>query len=221
MTANSDSNKDVYDFRFPTETDKMRHLLWGVLVKGFFQDLIPASSVLVDFGCGRGEFLGQIIAKRKIGIDRENLLLDRYAGQVEFMASESSNWNFLQEDSVDVIFASNVFEHFESKKELDQVLLEMRRVLRQKGRLIILTPNIRLEPRRYWDYYDHHLALSERSIAEALVKAGFKVERIISRFLPWSSESKVPFGTALLWIYLRIPIFWKLLGKQSLIIGAK
>ena len=221
MTANSDSNKDVYDFRFPTETDKMRHLLWGVLVKGFFQDLIPASSVLVDFGCGRGEFLGQIIAKRKIGIDRENLLLDRYAGQVEFMASESSNWNFLQEDSVDVIFASNVFEHFESKKELDQVLLEMRRVLRQKGRLIILTPNIRLEPRRYWDYYDHHLALSERSIAEALVKAGFKVERTISRFLPWSSESKVPFGTALLWIYLRIPIFWKLLGKQSLIIGAK
>ena len=221
MTANSDSNKDVYDFRFPTETDKMRHLLWGVLVKGFFQDLIPASSVLVDFGCGRGEFLGQIIAKRKIGIDRENLLLDRYAGQVEFMASESSNWNFLQEGSVDVIFASNVFEHFESKKELDQVLLEMRRVLRQKGRLIILTPNIRLEPRRYWDYYDHHLALSERSIAEALVKAGFKVERIISRFLPWSSESKVPFGTALLWIYLRIPIFWKLLGKQSLIIGAK
>ena len=221
MTANSDSNKDVYDFRFPTETDKMRHLLWGVLVKGFFQDLIPASSVLVDFGCGRGEFLGQIIAKRKIGIDRENLLLDRYASQVEFMASESSNWNFLQEDSVDVIFASNVFEHFESKKELDQVLLEMRRVLRQKGRLIILTPNIRLEPRRYWDYYDHHLALSERSIAEALVKAGFKVERIISRFLPWSSESKVPFGTALLWIYLRIPIFWKLLGKQSLIIGAK
>ena len=221
MTANSDSNKDVYDFRFPTETDKMRHLLWGVLVKGFFQDLIPASSVLVDFGCGRGEFLGQIIAKRKIGIDRENLLLDRYAGQVEFMASESSNLNFLQEDSVDVIFASNVFEHFESKKELDQVLLEMRRVLRQKGRLIILTPNIRLEPRRYWDYYDHHLALSERSIAEALVKAGFKVERTISRFLPWSSESKVPFGTALLWIYLRIPIFWKLLGKQSLIIGAK
>ena len=221
MTANSDSNKDVYDFRFPTETDKMRHLLWGVLVKGFFQDLIPASSVLVDFGCGRGEFLGQIIAKRKIGIDRENLLLDRYASQVEFMASESSNWNFLQEDSVDVIFASNVFEHFESKKELDQVLLEMRRVLRQKGRLIILTPNIRLEPRRYWDYYDHHLALSERSIAEALVKAGFKVERTISRFLPWSSESKVPFGTALLWIYLRIPIFWKLLGKQSLIIGAK
>ena len=221
MTANSDSNKDVYDFRFPTETDKMRHLLWGVLVKGFFQDLIPASSVLVDFGCGRGEFLGQIIAKRKIGIDRENLLLDRYAGQVEFMASESSNWNFLQEDSVDIIFASNVFEHFESKKELDQVLLEMRRVLRQKGRLIILTPNIRLEPRRYWDYYDHHLALSERSIAEALVKAGFKVERTISRFLPWSSESKVPFGTALLWIYLRIPIFWKLLGKQSLIIGAK
>lgn len=221
MTANSDSNKDVYDFRFPTETDKMRHLLWGVLVKGFFQDLIPASSVLVDFGCGRGEFLGQIIAKRKIGIDRENLLLDRYAGQVEFIASESSNWDFLQEDSVDVIFASNVFEHFDSKKELDQVLLEMRRVLRQKGRLIILTPNIRLEPRRYWDYYDHHLALSERSIAEALVKAGFKVERTISRFLPWSSESKVPFGTALLWIYLRIPIFWKLLGKQSLIIGAK
>ena len=74
MTANSDSNKDVYEFRFPTETDKMRHLLWGVLVKGFFQDLIPASSVLVDFGCGRGEFLGQVIAKRKIGIDRENLL---------------------------------------------------------------------------------------------------------------------------------------------------
>ena len=221
MTDNSHSNKDVYNFRFPTETDRLRHILWGVLVKGFFQDLIPVSSVLVDFGCGRGEFLGQVIAKRKIGIDRENLLLDRYVDQIEFVASKNNNWDFLKENSVDVIFASNVFEHFESKQELDQVLLEMRRVLRQKGRLIVLTPNIRLEPRRYWDYYDHHIALSERSIQEALVKAGFGVERTISRFLPWSSESRVPFGSALLWIYIRMPIFWKLIGKQSLIIGAK
>jgi len=221
MIANIDSNKSLYEFRFPNKTEKIRHQLWGVLIRGFFQKLIPVSSVLLDFGCGRGEFIGQINAKQKIGLDRENLLLDRYAEKIEFFAVQNSTWNFLENDSIDVIFASNVFEYFESKHELDKVLIEMQRVLRSNGILIILTPNIRLEPRRYWDYYDHHIALSDRSIAEALIKANFRVERTITRFLPWSSESKLPYGSALLWVYLRIPILWRIMGKQSLIVGAK
>lgn len=221
MNSNVNSNRSLYDFRFPSRTEGIRHQLWGVLIREFFQKLIPESSVLLDFGCGRGEFIGQIKAKRKIGLDKENLLLDQYVEKIEFFAVRNSRWDFLENDSIDVIFASNVFEHFESKNELDKVLIEMHRVLRHDGSLIILTPNIRLEPKRYWDYYDHHLALSDRSLAEALVKAGFKVKRTITKFLPWSSESNLPYGSVLLWVYLRIPILWRIVGKQSLVVGAK
>ena len=216
-----DSNEKIYDFRFNSSQDQKREEIWKILIETFFQKLIPSSSILVDLGCGRGEFLGQISAQRRIGIDRENLLRQHYRNRIEFFVSVNSNWTFLENESVDTVFASNVFEHFESKKELDGTLAEIRRVLRKGAQLIVLTPNIRLEPKRYWDYYDHHIPLTDRSVEEALVKAGFTLKRTIVRFLPWSTDSRVPFSKMLLRVYLRLPFLWRIVGKQSLVIGIK
>ena len=39
-------------------------------------------------------------------------------------------------------------------------------------------PNIRYLADRYWDFYDHHLALSHLSLEEGLVQAGYRVDRV-------------------------------------------
>jgi len=95
----------------------------------------------------------------------------------------------LADATVDVVFASNVFEHLPSKQHLLQALAEARRVLRPGGRLLILQPNIRYAGGKYWDYFDHHLPLTERSLVEALaikaMVAGYPVGEVgIQTFPP-------------------------------------
>jgi dolichol-phosphate mannosyltransferase len=45
-------------------------------------------------------------------------------------------------------------------------------------------PNIRFLAGEYWDFWDHHLALSDRSLAEGLENCGFNIlenhDRILS-----------------------------------------
>ncbi len=41
-------------------------------------------------------------------------------------------------------------------------------------------------PGHYWDYFDHLIPLTDRSLAEALEMNGFRVEEQIPRFLPWT-----------------------------------
>jgi hypothetical protein len=43
--------------------------------------------------------------------------------------------------------------------------------------------NIKYLPEMYWDFWDHYLPLTERSLQEVLELVGFKVERCIPKFL--------------------------------------
>src|SRR5207247_9004253 len=43
----------------------------------------------------------------------------------------------------------------------------------------------------YWDFIDHHVALTERSLTEAASAAGFDVEHLVPRFLPYTTKSRV------------------------------
>jgi len=62
--------------------------------------------------------------------------------------------------------------------------------------------------------------------SEALAKsdlhaAGFEVTAVIPRFLPYSFRGRIPASAALARIYLRVPLFWRVLGKQFLVLGVK
>jgi len=93
---------------------------------------------------------------------------------------------------IDVVFASNFFEHLLTKRGLLRTLAEVRRVLRPGGRLLILQPNIRDAGGAYWDFFDHHLPLTERSLVEALELAGLKPIEVRRRFLSFTSKSDPP-----------------------------
>jgi hypothetical protein len=89
------------------------------------------------------------------------------------------------------------------------------------GKLIALGPNIRYLAQHYWDFFDHHLALSDRSLVEVLEKTGFNVLENIPRFLPYTMVNSREYPLLFLRLYVRIPLAWTLLGKQFLIIVNK
>ncbi|MFN8026218.1 MAG: hypothetical protein U0W40_07665 [Acidimicrobiia bacterium] len=71
----------------------------------------------------------------------------------------------------------------------------------------------------YFDFADHVVPLTHVAVGEHLYAAGFEVERIVPRFLPYSFGGILPPSPALTRRYLRMPFAWKLLGKQFLVIG--
>jgi SAM-dependent methyltransferase len=125
----------------------------------------------------------------------------------------------------DVIFMSNFLEHLTEKRAVLTLLEECKKVLKPGGRVIILQPNIRYVGPAYWDYIDHHIALTEHSLTEALTVTGYAVETLIPRFLPYTAKSVLGARLGggrrdwLVKVYLKLPFLWKIFGQQTFVIG--
>jgi hypothetical protein len=87
--------------------------------------------------------------------------------------------------------------------------------------MIILQPNIKYVGMAYWDFFDHHTPITDKSLLEALGVAGFRVTKVIPRFLPYTTKSRIPQYPWLVKLYLHVPFIWKVLGKQMLVIAEK
>ena len=141
-----------------------------------------------------------------------------------FHKSPATNLYFIEDNAVDVIFISNFFEHMKNKDEIEQILLESRRILKRKSagwQILILQPNIRFAYKEYWDFFDHHIPLSDKSLVEVLEILDFKIEMVIPRFLPYSTKSKFPDWSLLIRIYLCLPFAWRIFGKQAFIVASR
>ena len=149
------------------------------------------------------------------------MLEDRVSRATRVIEQDCSAPWPLPDDSLDIVFSSNFFEHLPSKTALQATLLEAYRCLKPAGRLIALGPNVKLLSGEYWDFFDHHLPLTELSLSEALVIAGYKIDLAFARFLPYTMSQgfRPPIWT--LRLYLKIPLLWKLFGRQFLVIGKK
>jgi SAM-dependent methyltransferase len=216
-----DSQLDkLYSNRFSEAERSAKAALWQVLCDGFFSRYIRTDATVLDVGAGYCEFINNVSAKRRIAVDL-NPDLTRYAGRgVEALnASFTDLPTLLGSESVDVAFASNVFEHVRGPDALLQILRELRRTLKAGGLLIILQPNVRLVGGRFWDFFDHTLPLTERGMIEALHLSGYEIVECRPRFLPHTTKSRVPKWPFLLKVYLRLrPAQW-LFGKQMLIVA--
>ena len=95
----------------------------------------------------------------------------------------------------------------------------MRQLLRPGGRAIVLQPNIRLVGPRYWDFIDHKVALTERSLLEAAELAQLHTVELVTRFLPYSTKGRLPTDARLVRAYLRFRPAWWLLGRQTLLVA--
>ena len=98
----------------------------------------------------------------------------------------------LADESLDLVFTSNFLEHLPGPEAVMDTLAEAHRCLRPGGRIVCMGPNIRVVNGTYWDFFDHVVALTERSMAEALELSGFEVESAIARFVPYTMVGKPP-----------------------------
>lgn len=210
----------IYSVRF-TGIEEYRDRVWRVLVTHFFSRWIAPDSTVLDLGCGYGEFINNLTASHKYGMDLNPVSRERLRPEIRLLEQDCSAPWPLANNSLDIVFTSNFFEHLQTKAALQGTLLEARRCLRPGGRLITLGPNVKYLSGRYWDFFDHHLPLTELSLSEAMIMAGFEVEQAIPKFLPYTMCQGIRPPIWTVRMYLRLPLTWSFFGKQFLVISRK
>ncbi len=192
---NSDMHKkfDFYKWRNETKIDDKRRYT-------FIENLIINKTIL-DFGSGNGGFLSytKSITKYNCGIELEKAIKPFY--KKENIALFSN----LQEvdKKFDIITAFHVIEHLENPKD---ILEDMKRILKDDGKIIIEVPNAndilltvyKNEAFSNFTYWSCHLFLYTQYTLSLLAKqAGLKVDFIkhiqrypLSNHLYWLSNNK-------------------------------
>ena len=218
MTDRETSDLDLlYAERFPVSDPahtQWRRDLWQVLVDDFFSQWIDEEASVLDFGSGNGEFINAVRADRRIAVDLRAGAKAQLDEGVEFRITNGTDIRDTADGSVDVVFCSNLLEHLPTREAMLALLAEFHRVLTKRGRLLILGPNLLYTGQAYWDFFDHILPITHRSLAEALVGSGFAVERLIPRFLPYTTVGARRTPLALVRLYLRAPLVWRIMGAQ-------
>jgi len=145
----------------------------------------PPGKVL-DVGCGTGHFLAAIEKYghwETVGIDRnpqavtfarEALNVEAHVGRIEE--------NSFPDQAFDVVTMWDSLEHFHHPR---RVLLEIRRILKPEGHLLLRVPSLdSLDARLfgpYWAGLDaprHLTVFSRETVTRLLRKTGFVVERV-------------------------------------------
>ena len=221
MTANQPEElRRIYGARFEKNLNYRRRV-WDVLVRNFFQGYVSPAAVVLDLGCGYGEFINTVHCAQKWAMDLNPDAPRFLAPDVRFLQQDcSARWQ-CEDASLDVVFTSNFFEHLPGKNALKLTLEEAFRCLKPGGKLLALGPNIRFLPGEYWDFWDHHLALSDRSLAEGLESCGFVIAENYDQFLPYTMVNRREQPLFMLSLYLKLRPAWKFFGRQFLIVAVK
>lgn len=208
----------VYDRRFGHRDSVRKDAVWEEIAN-YLQRFVPQDARILDIGCDQGYFVRHIRAGERWASDVRDVRCYLPADVHFVKASGLELDRNLDRGTFDVVFMSNYLEHLLSRAEVVRQLEIAARLLRPAGRVIVLQPNVRHVGGAYWDFIDHHVALTERSLGEAAEIAGFRAETVISRFLPYSTLGRLPQTKFLVRAYLRVPAAWLLLGKQTLYVG--
>lgn len=210
----------LYASRFSADDLCWKGSVWQVLYQDLLRRFIEPANTLVDLGAGSCEFINAVDAPRRIAVDLNPDVLSHAAPGVEAHVGCADRLSFLPDHSVNVVFASNLLEHLPDKAAVLSVLQEAHRVLAPGGRLILIGPNVRYLPGAYWDFFDHQIALTDRSLTEALRSVGLEVIHSEPRCLPYTVKSPLPRAELLLRLYLRArPLSAWLFGKQFLLVA--
>jgi len=220
----SPNNKDelklaeIYNKRFDKQ-DEQRQILWSTLCKYYFQRFIKTDATVLDLAAGYCEFINNIVCKKKLAVDLNPDTAKKANKDVRVYLASSDKLPKQLHNQVDVVFVSNFFEHLDSKNHLLDTLAEVRKVLKKDGKIMVLQPNIKLVGHKFWDFVDHSLPMTDKSLTEALELSGYRVSFIKSRFLPYTTSSILPVNSLLIRLYLRLPLIKWFLGKQTFVVA--
>jgi SAM-dependent methyltransferase len=212
----------LYRNRFPASERASKARLWKELCDSFFNRYVPSDGTVLDLGAGYCDFINHARAARRIAVDLNPDCLAASEPDVEAHQLPLDHLGEVVGDgSLDVAFASNVFEHLRGSDMLLDILKSVYVALKPGGRLLIMQPNIRYVGAAFWDFFDHSLPLTEKGMTEALRLVGFEVEECRPKFLPYTSNNPFPRWPWIVRLYLALPAAQWLFGKQFFIVARR
>ncbi|OGO52998.1 MAG: hypothetical protein A2Z32_02490 [Chloroflexi bacterium RBG_16_69_14] len=211
---------ELYEARFDEREVSAKDAVWREIVR-FLGRYIDAGAPVLDLACDRGHFIRWVVASERWATDIRDV-----------STSLPPDVRFVEVSGLDLaalvpagyfgtVFMSNYLEHLESGDAVIDQLRVASSLLRPGGRVIVLQPNIRLVGPRYWDFIDHRVALTERSLLEAAELAGLRTVELVTRFLPYSTKGRLPSAPRLVRAYLSFRPAWWLLGRQTLLVAER
>lgn len=194
-----------------------RERLWRLLADHLRRH-IPDSSCVLELGAGYCHFINNVRAREKHALDISPVVTEHAGTGVTTHVGPCTDLSAFGDGSVDVVFASNLFEHL-TRSDCIEALAEVRRILRIGGRLILVQPNFRFCYRTYFDDYTHREIYTDRSMRDLVQVAGLVVTELKPKFLPFSIESRLPVWSWGVRLYLRSPV--KPFAGQMLVVAEK
>lgn len=154
---------DVYD-SIAQEFDKTRYAQWKCVRD--FLDKLPSYSMVADIGCGNGKYFNYRKDINMIGIDMCGNLLE-----IAHIKSDALKANALAlpltTGKFDAVICVAMLHHLSSKEKRDQVVQEIKRILRSDGSAFITV----------W--------AAEQPIRESWIKLGNN-----DYYIPWKNKTK-------------------------------
>jgi 2-polyprenyl-3-methyl-5-hydroxy-6-metoxy-1,4-benzoquinol methylase len=180
--------KNIYDSYFTSHFKRVNDLSVAGFDKSakyydyFYKEFLPNDKHLriLDIGCGTGQFLHFLEKERftnYYGIDVSDQQIDFCKKNITEKVEEADCFEFLlsKKDAFDLVAMNDILEHI-PKDRTTELLNLIRDSLREKGVLLIKTPNM-ANPFSLMDRYKditHEVGFTEYSLREILEATQFK-----------------------------------------------
>ena len=197
--------------------DPARAAVWRH-VGAYLQRWVDEDGGVLDLAAGYSDFLRSITAKRRVAIDTNPSLPELAGPDIEAIVGDATDLSRFGDAEFTTVFASNFLEHLDHDP-IDTLLTGICRVLAPGGHLILVQPNFRLDPHRYFDDYTHRTVWTDRSLVDLVNARGLRVVHVEPRFLPLTMKSRLSFGHRLVPFYLKLP--FRPLAGQMLVVAER
>ncbi len=129
----------LYRARFSSTEIAKKEKVWSILCENFFSRFVNPGDRVLEIAAGYCEFINHIKCGEKYAYDANPDTVAYAAKDVKVVIGDCRNMSELKPEYFDVAFASNFFEHLESKHDMDLVLAQTRDRLRP-GRSVAGAP---------------------------------------------------------------------------------
>lgn len=151
---------------------------WYVAKRKLVRSYITGKNIL-DLGCGTGAMISELsgLGFQVLGLDgsEEALKYCRKRGLVNLKRADFNKSLPCQGNTFDTVLCLDVLEHIEDDRGL---LLEIKRVLKSDGRLILTVPAYQ----KFWTYWDemvkHKRRYGASSLAKLVRSTGMEMEKV-------------------------------------------
>jgi len=204
--------KNYYKTRF--KFDPGRQKIWQAITE-YLQPFVGKNKAVLDLGSGYADFINLVEAKKKYAVDVNPASKKYLEDGIVFINSTSDSLGKIKDNSLDVVFSSNLLEHLD-RDQFDKTMKELSRCLNKNGIMIAIQPNYRYAYKNYFDDYTHKGIFTHISLADVMDEYGLEPIKVVPRFLPLTLKSRLPKSYLLTKLYLMLPI--SPMGKQMLLI---